>query len=394
MRACEQHGLNLLEVPRADARSWRSAGRPPQLIEQRDEEARRRLALETQRQLTAAAGRDDARSAIVQRLAKVTGGAAWLVAPDGRPLGEVPRSPVDTTTVDAELDRIRVHGLRGAATSSDAHHAFFLLPVGLTGRPAHYLAAAVEGRASDGQRSAVTTAVALLSLVADQERQRTDTRRDLTTRVLRVLFTGDAATARVVAEAAGLPRLPARLRVVRAAGSAGALDDVLDLLEQRSVVAGLVEEELCALVSSPRALEVLADSGLRVGVGERVALDDVVAGHRTAGQALARSSPAAPVVRWEDVMREGVAGLIDPAAAATFSTSFLGGLDDELVETLAAFLRHHGSRLQVAADLGVHRNTARNRVEQIEAVLGRSLDDPATRVSAWLALQARQGSGA
>jgi len=39
-----------------------------------------------------------------------------------------------------ELARIRGHGLRGAATNIDANGAFFLLPVGLRGRPSSYLA--------------------------------------------------------------------------------------------------------------------------------------------------------------------------------------------------------------------------------------------------------------
>lgn len=52
--------------------------------------------------------------------------------------------------------------------------------------------------------------------------------------------------------------------------------------------------------------------------------------------------------------------------------------------------RHHGSLLQVAEDLGVHRNTVRNRLDRIEALLGRSLADPQVRVDAWVALQARR----
>jgi purine catabolism regulator len=52
-------------------------------------------------------------------------------------------------------------------------------------------------------------------------------------------------------------------------------------------------------------------------------------------------------------------------------------------------LRHHGSQLQVATELGVHRNTVRHRLGQIEAALGESLQDAQVRVNAWVALQAR-----
>jgi purine catabolism regulator len=367
VRACREQGLNLLVVPRETAfvAVSRSAAR---LIEHR-EEAQARAALEMQRELTAAASRQDARKAIVERLARLLDGEAGLVTAEGRVL----TGSLSLDVRDA-LDRIRGHGLRGAITSSDAQSAFFLLPVGLRGRPAHYLAAVVPGRPNDGQRGAVTTAVALLSFVADQDRQRRDTRRALATRSLELLTHGEVESAAVVADAAGLGPLPARPQFVRATGPG--LDEVLESVEERGLLAAVIDEELWVLAARVPELP-----GLRVGVGDS---------HRTAGLALARTSPAAPVVHWDQVVREGAVALVEPEVAASFATSFLGGLDEDQIETLGSFLRHHGSRLQVASELGVHRNTVRNRVEQIEAGLGRSLDDPDTRASAWLALQASQ----
>ena len=70
-----------------------------------------------------------------------------------------------------------------------------------------------------------------------------------------------------------------------------------------------------------------------------------------------------------------------------FAASFLGGLDPEQVDTLRCFLRHHGSRLKVAEELGLHRNTVRNRLDAIAAALPGPLDDPQIRASAWIALQ-------
>ena len=66
------------------------------------------------------------------------------------------------------------------------------------------------------------------------------------------------------------------------------------------------------------------------------------------------------------------------------------GYRTRLVETLRSFLAHHGSQVQVSADLGVHRNTVRSRVRQIEQALGRSLAEPQTRVDAWIALRSRE----
>ncbi len=389
VRACEDHGLNLLEIPRHTTfvAISRSVAR---LLEQR-EEAEARAALDLQRELTSAAARPDPRRAIVERLSSLLGGGACLVTPDGRPLAGSAEG-LDLALVAGELDRIRGHGLRGASTSSDRHAAFFLVPVGLSGRPRHYLAASVPGRPTDGQRSAVTTAVALLSFVAEQDRRQRESRRTLTTRVLELLARGEALTAQVVAEAADLPPLPDRVQVLRASGPPAAQEDALGELEERGLPAAVVDGELW-VVTTPAAAtgraQALGSAGLRVGVGEAVRRTDCAVSHRTAGQALARSAPAAPVVHWEDLVREGAVALVDPDVAASFSASFLGELPDELVATLRSFLRHHGSRQQVAHELGVHRNTVRNRVEQIQAYLGRSLEDPDTRASAWLALQAR-----
>ena len=88
--------------------------------------------------------------------------------------------------------------------------------------------------------------------------------------------------------------------------------------------------------------------------------------------------------------------VLEPERAAAFASAFLeplrGGAGDELLLTLQSFLRHHGSRLKVAEELGVHRNTVRNRVSQIEVLLGRSLDDPQVgAVSAWIALRVEAG---
>ena len=129
-----------------------------------------------------------------------------------------------------------------------------------------------------------------------------------------------------------------------------------------------------------RIATTLAATGLRVGVGET---------HLTAGRALERTTSAHAVMHWDRLVREGPIGLLDGDVASAFSASFLAPLDETQLETLAAFLRHHGSRLKVADELGLHRNTIRNRLVDISAALDRDLDDPDVRAAAWLALQAR-----
>jgi DNA-binding PucR family transcriptional regulator len=140
-----------------------------------------------------------------------------------------------------------------------------------------------------------------------------------------------------------------------------------------------------------RVVTALGEGRLLVGVGSVAGLQEADRSHETAGHALAAATQAAPVVRWDEVVGEGPLALLDPALAASFAESFLARLatapGQDVVPTLRSLLRHHGSRLKVAEELGVHRNTVRNRLEQIEEALGRSLDDPQVRVSAWIALQ-------
>ncbi|WP_020384934.1 PucR family transcriptional regulator [Kribbella catacumbae] len=383
VRACEQHGLNLIEVPRATAfvAVSRAAAR---LIEKRDA-ADARLALESQRQLTTAAMQVDASWAVAERLARLLDATSLLLSPDGQPVvGPLgPRQvPTDLEAVRVELARIRPQGLRAASTFSDRQGTTLLAPVGLRGRPLQYLCVTVAGRLTTASRAAVTTAVALLGLVAEQERDRLDTRRRLWRKVHELLAHGDLEAAGLLGEASAAPTLPRRVSVLRVSGPLDALEDALAELERDELLAAMVDGEVWVAASpglAVRRAEELAAHGLRIGVGDS---------HGTAARALARTSDAQRVVRWERLVRAGAVGLLDPEVATAFAGSFLGSLDDAQVETLASFLRQHGSRLKVAEELGLHRNTVRNRLQQIEDALGRSLDDPDTRASGWLALQA------
>ncbi|RSN62881.1 PucR family transcriptional regulator [Amycolatopsis sp. WAC 04182] len=97
------------------------------------------------------------------------------------------------------------------------------------------------------------------------------------------------------------------------------------------------------------------------------------------------------------VVAEGTSGLdalIDPGAAAGFAAQALAPLreldrkgDRELVGTLRTWLAHHGGWDRTAAELGVHRNSVRHRIGQIERALGVDLADPETRMRLWFALR-------
>ncbi|MEZ0577205.1 PucR family transcriptional regulator ligand-binding domain-containing protein [Nocardioides sp. MH1] len=403
--ACERAGLNLFEVPRPT--TFVAISRTVARLLEGEREQAARQSMDAQRALTQAALEVDDAASVVRRLATLVDGAAVTVTRDGTavtgPYG--PRAAaLDLAVVRVEVDRIRPQGLRAAASASIGAGTTVVRPLGVRSRPEEWLAVLVPGRSGDVDRVAITTAVSLLGLGLERARERRATARQLRARAIELLLADDLRTARIVLGAATAtggpaPRLPREVRLLRARGTADLLDDALGILEGERLLAAAVEAELVVVAGARRApaiAQVLAERGLQVGVGRAVPLEQSAASHDTAGHALAAATRTVPLRTWDDLAGTGVLGLLGEDRAAAFAESFLAPLADEpaLVETLAAFLRQHGSRGETAAELGVHRNTVRNRIEQVEALLGASLDDPQVRVDAWVALAAtgRRGS--
>jgi purine catabolism regulator len=401
VRACERSGLNLIVVP--DTTTFVAISRATARLLESNDELAARDALAVQQQLTQAALRVDDVDALIKQLARIVQGGVCVVQPDGRltggPVG--PRSDaLDVALVAAEVSRIRSKGLRAASSFAVPGGTTLVQPLGLRGRPTAYVAVTLVGRPTESRRAAVATAVALLSLAAERSAAEQQTRRQLRGRALELLVEGDVrAAGLVLAAAEGTraddQRLPGRAALVRARGAGELSGDLVAMVEGTSELTGLVENELWVLVASSRrsaVAESLAECGLVVGVGEVVPLPETSRSHATAGHALAQASSGAPVVWWDRLVGEGAMSLIDSTRARDFAASFLAPLagesEEELRVTLQAFLKHHGSRLKIAEELAVHRNTVRNRIDQVEQLLGRSLDDPQVRVSAWVAFQA------
>jgi hypothetical protein len=86
----------------------------------------------------------------------------------------------------------------------------------------------------------------------------------------------------------------------------------------------------------------------------------------------------------------GPATAVDPAAASGFAEKTLAPLrerDGELLTTLRAWLANHGGWDRTAAELGLHRNSVRHRIGQVERALGVDMADPETRMELWFALR-------
>lgn len=399
--ACRRHGVDLFEVPRDTRFVTISRTLAAQL--QREEASAAVAALESQRTLTQAALREDEPQVLLGALAQV-GAMAAIVGRDALPvLGPLGARPelFDASAVEGAVAKMRREGLRAAASLTTPGGTVLLHPLGVKGRPDRYLVVGFLGRVADAQRSTMTTAVALLSLAEERRRAGREAERRLRTRAVELLVAGDDRTAKVLLTTGtgSRVRLPRRATVLRVAGSQAGLEDAWGRYEAAPELAAIVatgdgEPELVVVL--PVAADVaavargLADDGLRVGIGEPGT--SVAASHETAGRGLRLTTADAPVVSWSEGIRQGVLSLLDRASAQAFARSYLAPLEDdrELVETLESYLRHHGSLLKAAEDLGVHRNTVRHRVARIEGLLDRSLLDPQVRADAWVALRAQQ----
>ncbi|HEY3015547.1 MAG TPA: PucR family transcriptional regulator ligand-binding domain-containing protein [Nocardioides sp.] len=398
LEACRQHGVALFEVPRDT--TFVAISRATAGLLQAEEESATRSTIELQRQLTQAALREDDPAALLRRVAAI-GAMAGTVAPDGTPdLGPfgTRKDLFRGDEVTRAVERMRARGLRAASSAGTAGGTVLVYPLGVRGRPTRYLVTGFVGRVTELERSAVTTAVALLSLAEERKRAGREADRGLRSRAVELLVQGDERTGVLLLATGSGPRpqVPRQAVVLRASGAADRLEDAVEALEPAAC--GLLGDELVVLVRPGEAkglAEELAARGLRVGIGEAGARSDLRRSHETAGHALDLTTAEAPVASWERSVQYGVLSLVDGPRAVAFGETFLAALGGGeqgrvLVETLRSFLAHHGSMLKVAEDLGVHRNTVRHRVRQIERSLGRSLADPQARVDAWVALHAVQ----
>ncbi|MFI8995331.1 PucR family transcriptional regulator [Streptomyces sp. NPDC053542] len=406
--ACDRYGLRLLEVP---------AGTPFTAVEsavwQAMTEARHRELTrigDGQRALAVAAAGPDPVPAVLGTLARQVGGWAAVSGPggDGELAAAGPRPPAPARTAAARLAR-RVTTPGGPAAASDT--PVVAVPGGeaaVPGGPAaasdtppeaaatHLAAYALGGRAPDRTRALVVAAPppdpaarALVGVAA----------------VLLSLLTGPYAEAADGGHSAALVRLllgdgPADVApllkhphwtVVHARARRGNEAPAAALaagLGTSLVAPG--EDAVRALV--PAGREVTAQPGWTLGVSEPVPVSALAAGDAHAAAALRRAvAGRTPVVRHRSPGvggTGGVAALVPPAEARAHAAAVLAPLDGApaLRETLRTWLSLHGSWDRTATALGIHRNTVRQRIARVAALLDTDPDDPDVRMELWFAL--------
>ncbi|QWF83751.1 PucR family transcriptional regulator [Amycolatopsis sp. CA-230715] len=143
---------------------------------------------------------------------------------------------------------------------------------------------------------------------------------------------------------------------------------------------------------------------VRAAVGPKVSLADAATSLRWARRTLDLMDrgvvPDAVVQRWDEHLAtmwlHSDEFLLSAMAARNLSP--LDGLTPKqrsrMSETLLAWLKARGGAPDVAAQLGVHPQTARYRIRQLEELFGKSLDDPAQRFALEITLRAQQAAEA
>ncbi|MDQ7806146.1 PucR family transcriptional regulator [Amycolatopsis sp. A133] len=159
-----------------------------------------------------------------------------------------------------------------------------------------------------------------------------------------------------------------------------------------SVLPGPSFVAVAGSVSRP-VLEDLRASGWLAAAGSPVPAARAAAASAEVELLLARASALGrPVIAGSEPL--DFDALLDPGVSRGFAEKTLEPLvaldraqDRQLVRTLRTWLAHHGGWEPTAAELGVHRNSVRHRIAQVERVLGVDLADPEARMRLWFALR-------
>ncbi len=158
------------------------------------------------------------------------------------------------------------------------------------------------------------------------------------------------------------PALPDGRSVILVADADGSRARLLAILDSRSAVAGPArpwEVVRASYLRARRGLDLLGDDGL---LDTETRLADLVLGADPAALADLRTRVLAPLAELK------------------------AGPHEKLVDTLRAWLMHHGRREEIAAVLFVHPQTVRYRMGQLRELYGDRLEDPAFVLEATLAL--------
>jgi purine catabolism regulator len=383
--AADAAGLPLMEVDRPTPFVAVGKALADLLAAEGDRRAGRRLG--AIRDLTARLADGAEASSVLGRLAHHVHGWAVLLDARSRVLTTAGHRP--RTDVAARLaGQLRGRSGQVSAAEADGEGRVTVLPLGVRDRPVGFLAVGVD-TGTDLDHHLVAFAASLLTLTTEQARDSRAVRRWARSAQLAV-WTGRATPP---APAPVLGPLAAAGRPVRALVLPCALDTVLDALPDEDVAVGLPlpgDPDGCLLViAEPDVDHVLGALGTGPGgLSDPVPAEAVT---RAVEQARSLAARARDRVLVAGAAPPSLLDLLGPDAATAFAEAALApvqALPDgaALIDSLTAYLVAGGGLAEAAEALGVHRHTLRTRLRRVAAVLGRDLDEMATRAELWVAL--------
>lgn len=416
--AAEEAGLPLIEVPRrtpfiaiAKAVSSEIAA---------DQYRAVTAGFEAQRELTRAALAGDGPGELLTRLAAHVDGWAALYDASGAVVAAAPDwAARRAARLTPDVERLRDRPAPASVVVGGSEDRVELQSLG-TGRRARGALAVGTGAAlGTAERYAVNSAVALLTLTTARSRSLQGAEQRLGAAVLRMLLAGQPDHARAVAGDlyGGLLDAPFRLLIAEASEPSA----TAQLAEAMESAASRSGETVLMVPEGERLVVLAADGGAAVGACTGYAeTQEERPAHEPADETpvvVGLSAPAGPIavsaaykqaeqalsvarrrgralVEHEELATGSVLPLLADDAVRAFADAMLRPLYEhdtkgrgDLVASLRAWLSHHGQWDAAAADLGVHRHTLRYRMRRVEEILGRSLDDPDSRMELWLALK-------
>ncbi len=401
--ACARHGLILIEVAdRAPFMAIISYAADTSAREQREQ---LEWSLAAQRGVARAALRPDGLDAVLQELERQLGcwvalfDAAGYRVPSSTRLA-IPARVADE--VDAAVGAVLARGTRGGVRISTADADITLQTLGRPAALQGVLAVGTRTRLNAVEHDLVTSVIALASIALDQSRVIDEARRHLRSGMLQLMLAGAYEVVGQTAEQLGgrLPRAPVRVCSTTESPRRPALVTELGLYAERHPdrVFFAEHQDRLIVISHHEDLDdltaLLRRTATYAGCSTPVAWPELPSGLREAQRAADRAGADRPFVRFEDLVSEGMLGLLESSGGPGVARRMLQPLAARpeaerslLIASAGVWLEHNGAWDPAARQLGIHRHTLRNRITTLERLLALDLRRFADRAELWTALQ-------